>query len=89
MSDRLNEKKAKPLKQNCVKRSFRRVQMARDKLLTAQGVANQLSVHIDTVRQWIRNKDLEAIDLGGRAGYRVSETALDRFIRERLNTTQP
>lgn len=59
--------------------------MPRDKLLTVQEVAEQLSVHIDTVRQWIRNKELDAIDLGGRAGYRISEAALDKFIRERAS----
>jgi excisionase family DNA binding protein len=52
-------------------------------MLTVQEVADQLHVHPDTVRQWIRNGDLEAIDLGGRAGFRVSESALERFIRER------
>jgi len=55
----------------------------RDTLLTVQQVADQLNVHPDTVRQWIRSGELEAIDLGGRAGFRVSETALDKFIRER------
>lgn len=57
--------------------------MPRETMLTVQEVAEQLNVHPDTVRQWIRNGDLEAIDLGGRAGFRVSESALDRFIRER------
>jgi excisionase family DNA binding protein len=58
--------------------------MAENKLLTVQEVANRLSVHPDTVRQWIRNGEIGAIDLGGRAGYRISEEDLERFIRERF-----
>jgi excisionase family DNA binding protein len=57
--------------------------MPKDKLLTVEEVAEQLGVNLDTVRRWIRNKELDAIDLGGRAGYRVSESALERFINER------
>jgi len=59
--------------------------MAKDKLLTVEEVAEQLGVGIETVRRWIRSKDLQAIELGGRAGYRIPESALDRFIRERLS----
>jgi excisionase family DNA binding protein len=62
--------------------------MAMEKMLTVEQIAEQLSVNQDTVRRWIRNKELEAIDLGGRAGYRVTEAALAKFIRERLSTSQ-
>jgi excisionase family DNA binding protein len=58
--------------------------MAENKLLTVQEVADRLSVHPDTVRQWIRNGEIGAIDLGGRAGYRISEADLERFMRERF-----
>ena len=61
--------------------------MGTDRLLTVDEVAAQLGVNHDTVRRWIRNKELEAIDLGGRAGYRIPQSALDRFIRDRLNTS--
>jgi len=54
------------------------------KLLTVQEVADRLGVHPDTIRQWIRNGELGAIDLGGRAGYRIREQDLDRFIQERF-----
>jgi excisionase family DNA binding protein len=57
--------------------------MTRETMFTVQEVADQLNVHPDTVRQWIRSGKLEAIDLGGRAGFRVSESALQKFIRER------
>jgi excisionase family DNA binding protein len=57
--------------------------MADDTLLTVEEVARRLNVHIDTVRRWIRNGEIQAINLGGPAGYRISQGALDRFIRER------
>lgn len=57
--------------------------MATDKLLTLDEVAEQLSVNVETVRRWVRNGELEAIDLGGRAGYRVAISALEKFIRDR------
>lgn len=62
--------------------------MAREKLLTVEEVAEQLRVNQDTVRRLIRNKELEAIDMGGRAGYRIPESALERFINQRRNTSQ-
>ena len=57
--------------------------MARDQLLTVEEVADQLSVHIETVRRWIRSGELQAVDLGGPAGYRIALSELDRFIQER------
>ncbi len=62
--------------------------MPEQKLLTVQEVADRLGVHPDTIRQWIRNGELGAIDLGGRAGYRIREQDLERFIRERFRGPQ-
>jgi len=61
--------------------------MSQDPLLTVDDVAKELTVHPDTVRKWIRNRELEAINLGGPAGYRIRRSALDRFIRERITTS--
>lgn len=58
--------------------------MTRERLFTLDEVAQQLGVNVETVRRWARNGEIEVIDLGGRAGYRVSETALDKFIRTRV-----
>jgi excisionase family DNA binding protein len=58
--------------------------MAEDPLLTVEDVARRLSVHVDSVRRWIRSGELVALDLGGAAGYRIAQSELDRFIRERL-----
>jgi excisionase family DNA binding protein len=51
--------------------------------LTVEDVATLLSVHPDTVRKWIKNRQLKAINLGTRAGYRISRADLDEFIRAR------
>jgi excisionase family DNA binding protein len=58
--------------------------MTRERLFTLEEVAQQLGVNVETVRRWARNGEIEVIDLGGRAGYRVSESALDKFIRTRI-----
>ncbi len=60
--------------------------MNKNKLMTVEEVAEQLGVNADTVRRWIRNKELAAIDLGGRAGYRITESDLERFINDRRKT---
>jgi excisionase family DNA binding protein len=57
--------------------------MAQDRLLTLDEVAERLNVNVETVRRWIRNGEITFIDLGGRAGYRVSESALEKFLRDR------
>jgi excisionase family DNA binding protein len=59
--------------------------MAEDVFLTVEEVAKRLGVHPDSVRRWIRSKEIYAINLGGQAGYRISQAALDEFIRRRGN----
>ncbi len=49
--------------------------------LTVRHIATRLDVSQDTVRRWIRARRLAATFLGGRAGYRVNVTALERFLR--------
>jgi excisionase family DNA binding protein len=51
--------------------------------LTVARVAKLFSVNRDTVRRWLREGRLKGIDLGGRAGYRISREELRRF-RQRL-----
>lgn len=58
--------------------------MAPGKMLRLDEVAEQLGVNIETVRRWVRNGEIEVIDLGGKAGYRVTESALERFLRSRV-----
>lgn len=57
--------------------------MANNALQTVDEVAKLLAVHPETVRNWIKSGELAAIDLGGRAGYRISQSALDDFLRKR------
>jgi excisionase family DNA binding protein len=57
--------------------------MPNDTLYTVEEIAGLLHVHPETVRKWIKNGDLKAIRLGGPAGYRITQTAYDDFLRER------
>jgi len=52
-----------------------------EKLLTVAQVADQLQVHPETVRVWIRSGELEAMDIGGE--YRISRADLNDFIQRR------
>lgn len=55
-------------------------------------VAKMLTVKVDVVYQWIRAKQLTAIDVserrGGRPRWRISEEALQEFLRSR-QTVKP
>ena len=57
--------------------------MNKDELLDVEQVADELSVHVETVRKWIREKQLNAISLGRRGGYRIRRSALEDFLRRR------
>jgi excisionase family DNA binding protein len=48
------------------------------KFHTVQGVADILKVHWQSVLTYIKSGKLEAVKLG--RGYRISETALQKFI---------
>jgi excisionase family DNA binding protein len=52
-----------------------------EKQLTVEEVAEELRVHPETVRQWIREGELDAFDTG--RGYRISRKDLDDFIQRR------
>lgn len=52
--------------------------------LTADEVAKELRVHIETVRRWLRDGTLPAISLGSRkGGYRIRRGDLEAFIQQR------
>lgn len=55
--------------------------MSDDKMLTVQQVADQIQVNPEMVRNWIRNGELDALDMGGE--YRISRADLDDFIQRR------
>jgi len=52
--------------------------------LTVEQIAATLQVSEQTVRRWLRAKELPGLNLGGKAGYRVRRGDLDRFIAQRL-----
>jgi len=60
--------------------------MANDRLYTVEEIASFLNVHPETVRKWIKSGEIKAIRLGGPAGYRVTQTALDQFLKERQDS---
>jgi len=52
--------------------------MPRDAYQTVKEVADRLKVNEATVRQWIRDGDLRAIDIG--KGWRISDSDLEAFL---------
>ena len=56
--------------------------MAHDDLLPLQEVAKRLSVSVETVRRYIKQKKLAAVRLTN-TNLRVRESELERFIRDR------
>jgi len=57
--------------------------MNKDELLNVEQVADELGVHVETIRKWIREKQLNAVYLGRRGGYRIRRSALEEFLRKR------
>jgi excisionase family DNA binding protein len=57
--------------------------LSSEELLDVEKVAEELGVHVDTVRKWIREKQLRAVKLGRRGGYRIRRSDLDEFLRKR------
>ena len=57
--------------------------MIKDEWLNVEQVADELSVHVETIRKWIREKQLNAVYLGRRGGYRIRRSSLDDFLRKR------
>ncbi len=59
------------------------VENDQDEWLTVQEITQILKVHEESVRRWIRGRELPAILLGSaRGGYRVRRSDLDRFLEE-------
>ncbi len=52
-----------------------------DKLLSVEEVAERLGVTPDTIRHYIRTRQLIAIRMGNK--YRIKESELTRFLDER------
>ena len=54
------------------------------RMLTVEGVANELAVSVEHVRRLIRRGDLAAVNIAtsGRPNYRVSRAALDKYLSD-------
>lgn len=50
------------------------------RLLTVDDVAGRLSANEKTIRRWIKDGRLPAVNLGHRMGYRIREADLDQFL---------
>lgn len=52
-------------------------------MYTVEQLAELLQVHANTVRSWLVERKLRGIRLDGKAGWRVRESELERFLKER------
>jgi excisionase family DNA binding protein len=55
--------------------------MTLTKTFSCKEVAEYFDVHINTVRRWIKDGDLNAVNTGKK--YRIREQDLEQFIEER------
>jgi excisionase family DNA binding protein len=53
--------------------------------LTVAEVAERLKVYPGTVKRWLRDGKLAGVSLGDRAGWRIAEADLDRFLLAQSN----
>ncbi len=56
--------------------------------LTVEQVAERLQVSTWTVKRWLRERALVGVALGDRAGWRVAEDDLVRFMDQRKNVVR-
>ena len=62
--------------------------MVAERYLNVHDVAEQLDVSEDTVRRWLRKRQLRGFMPGGlRSGYRIRESELERFVSKLESTT--
>jgi len=57
--------------------------------LTVSEVAERLKVQPLTVRRWLNSGDLTGIQLGDRAGWRITEEDLRDFLEARTSRRDP
>lgn len=53
-----------------------------EKWLTVDEAAERLSVHEQTVRRWLRAGQLIGTSINRRAGWRIRESEIQRFLTE-------
>jgi excisionase family DNA binding protein len=55
---------------------------------TVNEVAEKLKVHPATIKRWLREGKMRGLQLGDRAGWRVSKADYDQFIEEQQKLSQ-
>jgi len=59
------------------------------KLYTVKEVADELRVHEETVRRWLRDGRMAGVRMGGsRSGYRVAQEEVDRVRSQGVDGTE-
>jgi excisionase family DNA binding protein len=55
---------------------------------TVAEIVDELSVHEQTVRRWIREGQLRAYNFGGKTGYRIKTEDFEAFLEARVEGDQ-
>ena len=58
--------------------------MIDDRWHTVEEIADNLKVHVNTVRRWLRDGQLKGHNFGGKTGYRIRAQDLQAFLDERF-----
>jgi len=53
-----------------------------DKWLNVDDAAEQIKVHPETIRRWLRDGKLKGVLISRAAGYRIRQSALDALLNE-------
>ncbi len=56
--------------------------MEHEQWLTVEEVADRLRAHPQTVRRWLRAGQLQGTSINRRAGWRIREAEVQRFLAE-------
>jgi excisionase family DNA binding protein len=51
---------------------------------TVGQVAERWQLNAEVVRRWIRGGKVDALELGGKAGYRIRASEVERFERDHM-----
>lgn len=59
-----------------------------ERLWTVPQVAERLQVHEETIRRWLREGVIAGINLGGKSGWRVRDSAIEDFLNSRAELSK-
>lgn len=57
--------------------------MMDDRWLTVDDAAEQIKVHPETIRRWLRSGALVGVLVSRQSGYRIRQSAFDQFLEDR------